>query len=159
MILVLFWFLISQPSPAAEESPATENTPDYTQRIRQIIDEVKDLGTEMYVNKVDGYRQVIEKYIDHKKRVCNGEFSTIVLSDQGEDGGSNKAVARLSGEERKLCFREMKALQIAYINNMFVARKRYLDYLHVQRIDELTKARDQSIKILQTGFSKEENKR
>ncbi|MEI8347504.1 MAG: hypothetical protein WCG27_08550, partial [Pseudomonadota bacterium] len=105
----------------------------------------------------DGLRISVEKYIDHKKRVCNGEFSTIILNEAGEEQ-STKPEKALSPEERKLCFREMKAMQISYINNMFSARKRYLDFLHALRIEELTKVRDRTIKSLQSSFEREEKR-
>jgi hypothetical protein len=60
----------------------------------------------------------------------------------------------LSREERKLCFRELKALQVTFINNMYSARKRYLDFLHAKRVEELEQAREKSIKSLQDSFNK-----
>ena len=68
--------------------------------------------------------------------------------------GTKKNKNKLSHEERKLCFREMKALQITFINNMFLARKRYLDHLHQLRVSELGAAREQSIKSVQKAFTK-----
>jgi hypothetical protein len=40
-------------------------------------------------------------------------------------------------------------MEVGYINNLFIARKRYLDYLHVLRIEELTRDRDAALKGIQ----------
>ena len=121
---------------------------------------IKNLAPEDFFQKIDGFRISLEKYFLQKKKVCNGEFSTFILSDgnvkTGVPDGQSK---RLSKEERKLCFREMKALQLTYINNMFLARKNYLDFLHDRRISELMKAREASIKSLHSTFSRSGKRR
>jgi hypothetical protein len=157
---------VGTPTAAAEKTfsavgtdtaMTAQESEEYTRKIREEIEAIKNLNPEEYVSKIDQYRLAVEKYIDHKKRVCNGEFSTIILSDSGEE--QVRAEKRLGNEERKLCFREMKAIQISYINNMYSARKKYLDYLHALRIEELSKVRDQTIKSLQNSFEREERRR
>lgn len=131
---------------------------EYTKKIQKEIEEVKDLTSENFFKKIDKYRINIEKYFEHKKRVCNGEFSTIIISGESEKAQTKSN--KLSSEERKLCFREMKALQTTYINYTFLARKRYLDYLHEKRIAELMEARKDAIDSLQASFSpKDKNRR
>lgn len=123
---------------------------EYTQKIKDRLEEIRDISVLDYSTRIDGYRTELEQYFEHTKRVCNGEFSTIILSDQKSltSSGSRK----LAPEEKKLCFREMKALQLTFINNMFIARKRYLDHLHSERIAELERIKNQATSDLQKRF-------
>lgn len=159
--LLLFLFIFSVQAQDQENTEADlttyASTFEYTKKIQKEIEEVRDLPADKFFKNIDNYRQSIEKYFEHKKRVCNGEFSTIILTEGVE---SKKAkVNKLSIEERKLCFREMKALQTTYINYMFLARKRYLDFLHERRIAELMEARKQAIDSLQSSFTPKDKKK
>lgn len=124
---------------------------EYTQKIQQQLEELKNLETKNFLTQVERYRNNLEQYFEHKKRVCNGEFSTVILSEAGERAEEGK---RLSKEERKLCFREMKALQTTYLNNMHQARKRYLENLHSERIQQLEDSREKALNELNATFSR-----
>lgn len=136
----------------AQEGPES-NIFEYTKVIHQSLKKLKDLKPENYIKDVDTYREDLEKYFDQKKRVCEGEFSTVIF-DGDYQGNQKKKPVKLKPEERKLCFRELKALQLTYINNMFLARKSYLTYLHGQKIKELETAREGAVKSLQGSFDK-----
>ncbi|MCO4794420.1 MAG: hypothetical protein KC493_11940 [Bacteriovoracaceae bacterium] len=157
--LVLFSFNARSVETETEVSDYTTyaSTFEYTKKIQKEIEEVKDLPAENFFKNIDTYRLSIEKYFAHKKRVCNGEFSTIILMEGNKS--SKSKVNKLSLEERKLCFREMKALQTTYINYMFLARKRYLDFLHERRIGELMEARKEAIDSLQASFAPKKKKK
>lgn len=124
---------------------------EYTQRVRQEIEELNTLTPERFLTEVDKVRSSMERYFDHKKRVCNGEFSTVILSVAGE---RSTEANRLSAEEKKLCFREMRALQTTYINNMYGARKRYLENLHTKRMEDLEASREKALQELSDTFSR-----
>lgn len=136
---------------AFAQDDEVESPFEYTQKIQKQLSELKDITPEKFLVQVDQYRDNLEKYFEHKKRVCNGEFSTVILSEAGESRQDGK---RLSKEERKLCFREMKALQTTYINNMHQARKRYLESLHSQRIQQLEDSREKALNDLNATFSR-----
>ncbi len=127
------------------------NVFDYTKRIHESLEELKTLKPEDYFSNVDNYRIELEKFFDQKKRVCEGEFSTVILSERNSQ---EKKPVKLKPEERKLCFRELKALQLTFINNLFQARKKYLKFLHEKRIKELETARENAVKSLQRSFDK-----
>jgi len=137
----------------AQGEVVQSNIFEYTKKVAADLEKLKALAPKDYFQKVDDFRTELEKYFDHKKRVCEGEFSTVILSGSSENK-QNKKPVKLSREERKLCFRELKALQVTFINNMYSARKRYLGFLHAKRIEELEKARENSIKSLQDSFNK-----
>jgi UDP-N-acetylmuramoylalanine-D-glutamate ligase len=139
-----------------QENNAPKTPFEYTKKIYKELEEIKSIKPEDYFTHIDEYRAGLEKYIDHKKRVCEGEFSFIILNDSTADEKRNTTNKKnkLSKEEQALCFRELKALQITFINNMYVARKRYLDYLHAKRIEELQNTRDNAVKDLSKQFNK-----
>ena len=128
---------------------------DYARQVRTSIESLKTLAPQDFVATAEKLVPLIEKYIERKKRVCQGEFSTIVLNGQEEENGQ---VQKLSPEEIKLCYQELKAIEVGYINNLFMARKRYLDYLHVLRIEELTRDRDAALKDIQQAAAKTSGK-
>ena len=125
----------------------------YNKEINESLVRLKSVKAEDYFKDIDTFRTDLEKYFDHKKRVCEGEFSTIILGKSDKNKLENHKV-KLSKDERKLCFREIKALQVTFVNNMFIARKRHLEHLHTKRMDELSKAREASIKSLRSSFDR-----
>jgi hypothetical protein len=130
-----------------------ENSFEYTKRVRDALETIKTIKPENYISKVDKFRGDLEKYIENKKRVCDGEFSTVILGEKPREDIKNKK-NKLTREEKKLCFRELKALQITFVNNLYVARKSYVEYLHKERLQELASARAKTIKSLQNSFNK-----
>lgn len=134
-----------------------ENSFEYTKRVRDALETLKTIKPENYVSKVDKFRGDLEKYIENKKRVCDGEFSTVILGEKPREGNSEKK-NKLTREEKKLCFRELKALQITFVNNLYVARKSYVKYLYKERLAELASAREKTIKSLQNSFNKKRKK-
>ncbi len=131
------------------------STFEYTQKIREEIKAIKTLKPEDFFRNINQYRSKLEKYFLQKKKVCNGELSTFILSEgKLKENLPNKKVRKLSKDERKLCFLEMKALQMTYINNMFLAREKYLIFLHERRVSELRNAKEKSIQSLQSAFSR-----
>jgi len=124
---------------------------EYSQKTREKLEEIKKLDPREYVGRINEYRAILEKYIDHKKRVCDGEFSTIIL---GPDDVRMTEDKGLSKTEIKLCLEELKAFQITYINHMFVARKRFIDHVHDETLKNLNEVRKNSIDSLHSNFKR-----
>ena len=114
-LVVILWFS----SPWAEEGA----------EIRTQLAKIKELPPEKYHLEIDSYRVSLERYIEHKKRICEGEFSSVVLSDKATTSEAS-APHKLSPAERTLCVGELKSLQISFINHMHTARQRYLNFRH-----------------------------
>ncbi len=154
LLKIVLYAIMAFGQSEVDEAPKTPF--EYTKKIYNELEEIKKIKPEDYFSRIDEYRVGLEKYIDHKKRVCEGEFSFIILNDPKVSNNKNMSQKKnkLSKEEQALCFRELKALQITFINNMFVARKKYLDYLHTRRIDELQSTRDKAVKELNKQFNK-----
>jgi hypothetical protein len=123
-----------------------------SQEVISKLSELKKLPAENYFTEVDKYRSDLENYFDKKKRICDGEFSTVLIKQGGQSDSIVQKRVRLSRSERKICFRELKALQIRFVNNMYEARKRYLVYLHGRRLKDLDVSRADSIQSLHSSF-------
>ncbi len=120
--------------------------------VHKSLVELKNLKPEEFDKKIDDYRNSIEKYIEKKKRVCNGEFTTIILSDSEDQ--SKKQSKKLSSDEKKLCFNELKAIYKTYINHLFLVRTRFLEFLNKKRIEELASIRDETLKSIDSTFNR-----
>ncbi len=110
--------------------------------IKVKFDEIKEAQPKDYLEKIVKIRDDIEIFIEKKRRVCRGEFSTYLLLEGGEKTEESK---KLSFKERKLCFHELRRLQISFINLMFDARKNYLTFLHSERLKLLNQTKKSMI--------------
>lgn len=144
-------------SVSEEERTMALNDLQATRDAQAEIQAISEIAPENFPREVRRLRQSVERFFDHKKRVCNGEFSTVILNPvevTGEMVLSEEIVVRkLNAQERRICFREMQEMQRLYINNTFQARKRYLDFIHEERIKELDKARRQALDEIEQSFS------
>tara|TARA_R100000656_G_scaffold124808_2_gene103929 strand:- start:391 stop:852 length:462 start_codon:yes stop_codon:yes gene_type:complete len=147
-ILIFLIFIFSPFSFAQQESGESE-------LIQTKIKALEDLKPESFSQNVESLRAMLDRYFDNKKRVCNGEYSTMVLGEVGDIGNKASEEGRkLSKDERKVCFREMKNLQVNYINALYAARRKYVLWLQEKQLEELTKVKDEAIKRLQTNFAR-----
>lgn len=127
-----------------------ENSFEYTRKMYAKVEEISKLTPDEFELKINQIRADIDRYVEHKKGVCQGDFSTVIL---GSTNTSNTEF-KLSKAEQELCYRELKALQITYINNLYDARKKFLDSLHQQRLKQLSLVREEALKQLQSTFDK-----
>jgi hypothetical protein len=123
---------------------------EYTQRIQQRLIQLADLEPTVYLTQIDSFRLDMERYFEHKKRVCEGDFSAVIL---GTAETESRTVQRLSREEKQLCYKELKALHVTYINNLFQAREKFLADLHKKRLEELKQARVKSLSEIEASSS------
>ncbi len=147
MMKCLLILLISFSAFAQDGESESEST-----LVHKSLVELKNLKPEDFDKKIDDYRNSIEKYIEKKKRVCNGEFTTIILSDSEDQ--SKKQSKKLSVDEKKLCFNELKAIYKTYINHLFLVRSRFLKFLNKKRIEELASIRDETLKSIDSTFNR-----
>ncbi|OUR98503.1 hypothetical protein A9Q84_03575 [Halobacteriovorax marinus] len=145
--VILMTFLFSLSVSANEKQTSFE----YTRDIHEKISKIKTISSNNYLFEVHDLKMSLETFFSHKKKVCNGEFSSLILMDNSEQ--SDK-INKLTKEERGLCFRELKALQTTFINNLFIARKNFLQSIHEKNILELDQEREKAIKSLQRSFNK-----
>jgi hypothetical protein len=149
---LLIFLLLFQSTAFSQEQSSFE----YTKRIHSRINELSSVEPSSYQSRVYELKSELERFFAHKKRVCNGEFSAVILSETNSVAESSN---KLTKEERELCFRELKALQTSFINNLFLARKNYLEWGHKKNLEELNKEREKAIVSLKKSFSKKSSKR
>lgn len=107
------------------------------------MDELLHLNAENFSNKIEGYRKNFDGLFAKKKAICTGKFSSNILEE-----GEASIKKKLTKDEKKLCMDNMKKMQREYINGKFLARKRYLEYLHKIRVQNLTEAKQLELKNL-----------
>ncbi len=134
---MLFYFVFSVNAFASETD----------EEIKKMIDGIESIKPSEYNDQMESVRIKILKYIDYKKKTCSGDYSPLLLQDA-------KQVAPLKAREKELCFSELKALYVTYINNMFKARKRYLIDIHEQTLKELDRAKIQAVSEINENFKK-----
>ena len=126
---------------------------DSSAAIRKLINEIPQMDPKFYSDKIASFRETFENYFDYKKGVCNGTFATLIV-DEKEGVKQNKSLDKLSKEEKSLCVKDLKELHISFINNMFTWRKKYLDYIHEQRLEELKMIKQNTINEIQKSYEK-----
>lgn len=145
IILIMAFVLLSIDSYAQEGT---------TDKMEKLISEMGGLSSTDYILKIDNYREKLERFIENKKGVCEGEFSTVILSRNDRVAADLKKPVKLTKEERAICFRELKQVQKKYIEASYEAKKRYLIYLHKMRLKELSLSKNNAIKELTNRFNK-----
>ncbi len=151
---ILTFFVLLSSSTYGQDAPE-KNIFEYTREMYKKVNSISDLNPEDFNGKIANIRNEIDRYVEHKKGVCQGEFSTVIL----EQSQAEKSDYKLTKTEQELCYRELKALQITYINKLFTARKNYLDFLHTERIKQLSTVREDALKQLQATFNKKVRRR
>ncbi len=144
ILFILLFSFVSSLSVAKEMETATDS-----EELKSTIDALLKVEPSSYFSQIDSYLEKIDKYILRRKGVCNGDFSVIVLEENS--GEKVEKRRKLSHSERRLCLSELKNLRILYVNNLFIARKKYLDYLHDRRIKQLIKIKEDVLKEIQGG--------
>ncbi len=132
------------------QAPKEENTNE----MEQMISAMTEIAASEYTLRIDDVREKLEKYIENKKRVCEGSFSTVVLSKRDRETTTDSKPVKLSKEEREVCFRELKQIQQKYISASFEAKKKYLIHIHELRLKELEDSKERALKDLLNSFNK-----
>jgi len=123
-------------------------------KIKLEISLIKDVAPDAYLEKIKDIRQSIDQYIEYKSRVCKGEFSAVVFTDNDNLSDERPETQRikLTKEENKACLRELQFLQLDLMENIFIARKNYLTFLHENNLTELETFHKQLVKKLKRKF-------
>ena len=135
-----------------EEKPSEQEL--FRSKIQTTLDEIKALESGNFTSKIMNLRQKVEKFLDYQKRICQGEFSTIVLNEFSNTKGDDQEVKKLDKEERKLCFRELKNIQLDFVKVTYEARIKFLKETQKKEMEALMSSKDEAIKNIQKTFSK-----
>lgn len=138
-------------SKMAVAQPQAKTDKEVSKEMYDKLEKVKSFPPDDYVTKTQELRKEIDRYIELKKGVCTGDFSTFVLTQKDLEESRRK----LTRVEKDLCFRELRAFQVTYLNNLFIAKKNYLNFLHDQRLKKLDEIRDESLRSLKSTYDKQ----
>ena len=144
-------FLAALPLLAATNPGDVEG--NFARKIASTIGEIESLSPESFAEGVLPLRERVDRFLNDQKRICRGEFSTIVLSEFGEMESGGDELKKLDENERKLCLRELKNIQISFINALYRARHRYLTRIHAREMEGLETMKKESVDSVQKAFS------
>lgn len=116
------------------------------QELNEILNKIEKADIELYPQKILEFRKAFDLFIDMKKKVCKGEYSTIIFQDKLPSASEPKK--ELSGDEKKNCTKELKLYQRDTILKLYQFRKAYLEYSHKKLMEELDLVKEQSLKNL-----------
>lgn len=122
---------------------------EYTRKISTLIDSIEKIDTTDFTSKIGEITKELNLFFEYKKGVCRGEFSTIIFSS----GNSETTNFKLTKKEQELCFRELKALQVKFVNKVFNGRRKYLQYLYDKDVKNLVELRTKTLDEIQKSFS------
>ena len=153
MTKIIFTFFLLAFSLCSWSAPQTGNLVEGKElgfgKVKENIVKIKTVEPEKFLSSIDSSRKSIDRFIRYKRRVCNGEFSSLVL-ENGETVKGEKE--RLTEEEKIICYRELKSIQEEFIKNMFEARVKYLNHLHQKQVLDLKTAKEELLKSLDKTF-------
>ena len=116
------------------------------EKIRAELEKLRSLSHQEYAQQFLALSQQLQRYLGYQKKICFGEFSTLIFaSDQGAGQGGDVGKT-LSRQERKVCFKSLVDMQKSYVEISFDKRAEFLQTLHNQRMQQL---RQQKAKELQ----------
>ena len=95
-------------------------------------------------------RESIEKFLTAKKKVCQGEYAPYILSAPAE--GKLPSKTKIDDKEKRSCFKDLRKMHATYLENMYKARKRFLEANHKNRLDELARHHEKALKDLEALY-------
>jgi hypothetical protein len=84
--------------------------------------------------KILQIKENFDRYIEHKRLECTGEFTQFIKNDLGEMESVKRVLTR---EERKLCIVQLRDFHQFYLEKLLEAKKNYLNRLHAKHMVEL----------------------
>ncbi|MFG1492635.1 hypothetical protein ACRXCV_04785 [Halobacteriovorax sp. GFR7] len=150
-VLMTLLFIPTLTVYAQADKGETQSEKEMSKVMYAKIEEVKNIPPKDYVTRTQVIRKEIDKYIDLKKGVCSGDYSTFVLDHKDIESSQHK----LTKIEKDLCYRELRAFQVTYINNLFIAKKNYLNHLHDERLKKLEEIREETLRSLKATYDKQ----
>ncbi len=121
-----------------------------TKAIEADIDSIGEMTPETYYSQVDNLRESIERFLVAKKKVCQGEYAPYILNPAAD--GKLPTKTKLEDKEKRQCFKELRKMHSNYVDNMYAARKRYLESSHKKRLEELSRFHEQALKEIKNSY-------
>jgi len=84
--------------------------------------------------KILQIKETFDRYLEHKRLECTGEFTQFIKNDLGEMESVKRVLTR---EERKQCIVQLRDFHQFYLEKLLEAKKNYLNRLHAKHMVEL----------------------
>lgn len=158
--LLLFWVFtqaFSQDVADLEKNSAQSSVNDALKKMNSLIVELREADADKFIEKSSEYRERILAFIEKKRKICNGEFTSAIL-----DGGvisSDHSIKKLSAEEKEACYHELKVFHGKFLKSYHFSRKKYLEWVHGERLKNLDKAYQASVDDLEKSYQKSGRRR
>ena len=108
-------------------------------RFESLLTKLNEVSVETFVKKIDKVKGEFDRYFTNKSRICQGEFSTIVL---GETPSEESESTKLSKSEIKACLSNLANERMVYIDAIYKQRENYLKFLHKKQLEQLAKSKE-----------------
>jgi len=135
---------------------AAVDEPQFRKLVIDRLDGLQKVDPDSYLDELKEVQELSHNYIEYKKSLCKGEFTAMTLG-QLEDGKA--PTKKLSREEKEFCLRGLKTFQRRYIEGLYLARKKQLEWLQEGRLEELKNSRDEALKDLEKSFERQKRRR
>jgi hypothetical protein len=99
--------------------------------------------------KILQIKENFDRYIEHKKLECTGEFTQFIKNDLGEMESVKRVLTR---EERKLCIVQLRDFHQYYLEKLLEAKKNYLIRLHSKHMLEIENLRNDISNLLDKTY-------
>lgn len=151
MILSLFFSIFLVINLSAEEKPGPKD-------IEFFLIKLKNLKMKEFSTKIINIQEGFDKYFEYKKRVCSGEFSSLILSDSSTEQ-VNQENRKLNSKEKALCYKNLIEEKKIYISNLFDKRIDYAEYIHTLNIEKLKASKNEALKSFNSRNSRKRKRR
>lgn len=111
-------------------------------RFDGLLAELNKLASSDFVAEIDDIKDRFDSYFRNRSRICQGEFSTLVL---GQEESTDKETAKLSRSEIKACLNNLTNERMVYLDALYEKRKKYLLTLHKSQLEQLQKSKDAEV--------------
>lgn len=111
-------------------------------KFENLLSKLNSIEVEKFTDAIVDIKKNFDSYFDNKSRICQGEFSTMVL---GEEPREEVEPAKLSREEIKACLNNLMNERMVYIDSIYELRRKYLIYLHALQLEQLKKSKEDEV--------------
>ena len=130
-----------------------KKSPFSPEKIKQQLKELKSFGHEDYQKKVGEVSRNMDRYLSYQKKICLGEFSTLVFEEK-KKGKAQEVMKNLSRQERDICLRSLIEIQRKYIEISFNKRAEFFEFIHRERMENLREQKKKAMEELRTSKKK-----
>lgn len=100
------------------------------------------LSIEKYPTELDSIYEKAKNYISFKEKQCRGEFSSLVIDENGRE--ILKKI-RLNKKEKKVCLLTLIKFRILVTKSLFEYRQKYLIYTHKKQVVQLEQLKEKRL--------------